>query len=150
MFRALLCLVSCLMAATGGSLQAQPLSKITVVVAGIAEGSGKLMVALEKSAVHFDGGPLEVSVYRGQTLDVALAGDSRMTIVFEDVPFGVYAVKTFHDANANGKLDKNLFGVPKELFGFSNDASGTFGPASFSDASFKVTQPEQVLKINLQ
>ena len=148
MKRALLCLGVCLAAGASGALQAQTLGKITVVVEGIAEGSGKLMVALEKNAANFDDGPLEASVYRGQTVDVAR--DGSVTVVFEDVPFGVYAVKTFYDANGNGKLDTNMFGVPKEQFGFSNNATGTFGPASFADASFKLDQTTQLLRVNLQ
>ena len=36
----------------------------------------------------------------------------------------------------NGKIDTNWVGVPKEGYGFSNDAKITFGEPSFSDASF--------------
>jgi uncharacterized protein (DUF2141 family) len=42
-----------------------------------------------------------------------------------------------HDANDNGKLDRNFMGIPSEGYGFSNNA-GEFGPASFADAAFDV------------
>ena len=57
-------------------------------------------------------------------------------LVFENIPDGKYALSVYHDANTNGELDKNLIGIPKEGFGFSNDAMGMFGPPDFKDASF--------------
>ena len=50
-----------------------------------------------------------------------------------------YAIGIFVDKNYNNKMDRNLFGVPKEQFGFSNNAKGNFGPPSFKDASFVVS-----------
>ncbi len=43
---------------------------------------------------------------------------------FEDIPPGRYALAVIHDENMNGKLDANWLGVPKEGYGFSNDAKG--------------------------
>ena len=69
--------------------------------------------------------------------------NTRVTIVFNDVAPGEYAVSLLHDENGNGKVDKSLF-VPKEGFGFSNDAAVRFGPPRFSAAAFKVGQSEPV------
>lgn len=41
---------------------------------------------------------------------------------FEGVPSGTYALVVLHDENMNGKLDTNWLGIPKEGYGFSNDA----------------------------
>ncbi|MEK8015864.1 MAG: DUF2141 domain-containing protein [Candidatus Parabeggiatoa sp.] len=49
-----------------------------------------------------------------------------------------YAIAAYHDANGNEKLDKNFFGIPKEGYGFSNNARGTFGPPSFEKAAFEL------------
>lgn len=69
------------------------------------------------------------------------------TYTFE-LPNGTYAIGIFVDANYNNEMDKNFFGVPKEQYGFSNDAKGSFGPPSFKDASFTVSG-DMKLKINL-
>ena len=69
------------------------------------------------------------------------------TYTFE-LPKGTYAIGIFVDANYNKKMDRNFFGVPKEQYGFSNDAKGSFGPPSFKDASFNV-DGKLKLKINL-
>jgi uncharacterized protein (DUF2141 family) len=31
-------------------------------------------------------------------------------------------VSVYQDSNNNGQLDKNIFGIPKEKYGFSNNA----------------------------
>jgi uncharacterized protein (DUF2141 family) len=55
---------------------------------------------------------------------------------FEDIPPGTYAVVVVHDENMNGKLDTNVFGIPTEGYGFSNDATAMLGVPSFQAASF--------------
>ena len=61
---------------------------------------------------------------------------------------GTYAIGIFVDANYNNEMDRNFFGVPKEQYGFSNDAKGSFGPPSFKEASFTVSG-DITLEINL-
>ena len=39
----------------------------------------------------------------------------------------------------NEELDTNFIGIPKEGFGFSNDAIGKFGPKDFSEWLFEVS-----------
>lgn len=58
------------------------------------------------------------------------------TIIFKSVPPGSYAVAILHDENNNQKMDKNMLGIPKEGYGFSNNASAPFGPPSYKKASF--------------
>jgi uncharacterized protein (DUF2141 family) len=62
------------------------------------------------------------------------------SILSFDVPPGVYAVAVHHDANANGKMDANFVGIPKEGYGVSNDVRARFRPPRFSEAQVRVTQ----------
>ena len=64
------------------------------------------------------------------------------------LPEGTYAIGIFVDANYNNEMDRNFFGVPKEQYGFSNDAKGSFGPPSFEEASFTISG-DITLEINL-
>lgn len=75
--------------------------------------------------------------------------NNRGECVFNQLPAGQYAVSTFHDENSNAKLDTNFLGIPKERYGFSNNASKPFGPPDFEDAAFQVTQ-DQIIKIDLK
>ncbi len=65
------------------------------------------------------------------------AGDST-TVSLGPVEPGRYSVAVFLDEDGDGKLDTNFLGIPKELFGFSNDAMGAMGRPSFEKASFEV------------
>lgn len=107
--------------------------------------------------VNSDKGTLRVGIFNSQNdfLKKQLFGQviksksGEIQVVFDNVPTGAYAISIIHDENENGELDSNFFGIPKEGFGFSNDAMGTFGPPSFEKASFKWTGKE-ALTVNLR
>ena len=65
------------------------------------------------------------------------------------MPFGEYAIKLFHDENMDGELDSNFLGIPTEDHGFSNNASGTFGPADYDDAKLIFGQTEMTMEISV-
>lgn len=68
-----------------------------------------------------------------------------------DLPEGDYAVSLFHDENGNKKLDTNFLNIPKEAFGFSNDALGIMGPPSFSNAKIHMVNNQRIKnKINIK
>lgn len=69
---------------------------------------------------------------------------------FAGVPSGGYALKAFHDVNANGVLDTNWMGIPKEPYGFGNDAMGTFGPPDYAAASFEVREARVTVRIRMR
>jgi uncharacterized protein (DUF2141 family) len=68
---------------------------------------------------------------------------------FRNVKPGTYAGSTFHDANSNGRLDKNVLGIPKERYGFSRNASRPFGPPLFEEAAFDLRTNETFI-LNLK
>lgn len=51
---------------------------------------------------------------------------------------GRYAIAAFQDIDGDGQLGKGAFGLPREPFGFSNDARARFGPPTFEAATFTV------------
>ena len=69
---------------------------------------------------------------------------------FASIPPGTYAVSVFHDENSNGKLDRNLLGMPKEGVGASNNAAGHFGPPKFDDMAFHYQGGRLDLKITVR
>ena len=69
--------------------------------------------------------------------------------VIGDLPPGTYAISVYHDANGNQELDTNMLGMPREGYGFSNDARGVAGPPSFQAASFKIGADPAVVDLRL-
>ena len=55
---------------------------------------------------------------------------------FNNLPNGNYAIKLYHDENANQKMDFNLLGIPTEGYGFSNNARGVMSAPKFAAQLF--------------
>ena len=67
-------------------------------------------------------------------------------VIFTKIPYGTYAISAFFDENGNGELDYNIFGIPKESAGLSNNYSGfpKWDKSKFELAGSSITQ---VIKI---
>jgi uncharacterized protein (DUF2141 family) len=79
---------------------------------------------------------------------VRLSGpESRVTL---DLPPGRYALVAFHDRNGDGKLDRNLLGMPTEAYGFSNNAQANMGPPSFEDAAVTIAASGTAARITVR
>lgn len=78
----------------------------------------------------------------------AVAGTTVVTL--NGVPPGEYAAQAYQDVNRNGRIDRGLFGIPREPIGFSNDAPlGVKGP-SFDRARFRVDEPGTSIRFKLR
>jgi len=96
----------------------------------LARDAGEVVCALYDRAEAF---PSEKSVFAASYVRVE---GPRAICRFEEVPAGRYAVAVFHDEDGDRKL-KKFMGLPREGYGFSNDAApSTFGPPKFSAAAF--------------
>jgi uncharacterized protein (DUF2141 family) len=65
------------------------------------------------------------------------------TIIIDDLPKGEYAFMLYHDKNADGKMNRNLLGIPKEPFGFSNNVRPKMAKPNFEECKV-------ILKENLE
>lgn len=121
-----------------------PDGELLIRVSGIPSGDGKLLIGIYNKEEGF----MDMTkTYRNITLD---ARKYQMQISIPDLPAGNYAIAVFHDANANGKLDKNMLGIPKEAYGFSNNARGSFGPPSYKDCLFTVGTDRKEISLKLR
>ena len=71
-------------------------------------------------------------------------------IILDSVQFGEYALSCFHDENNNGILDKNLFGLPSEGYGLSNNVKPSLGPPSWNDCKFVLNKDTLLLEIKIR
>ena len=46
-------------------------------------------------------------------------------------------------------MDKNMMGIPKEAYGFSNNAKGFFGKPDYKDVKFELKSSEKQIDIKL-
>jgi uncharacterized protein (DUF2141 family) len=71
------------------------------------------------------------------------------TAHFDHIPAGRYGVVVLHDENENQKLDRNLFTVPKEGFGFANNPHVLLVAPPIEKATIQVTCPTTTTEIHL-
>ncbi|MGB6687666.1 MAG: DUF2141 domain-containing protein [Terracidiphilus sp.] len=114
---------------------------------GLRNSKGNLGTVIFTSP---DGWPEDTGkAFRAGPAPIA-AGERQGTAVWNDLPPGDYGVAAIHDENSNAKLDKNLFGVPKEGFGFANNPHVGWGPAPFKAALVHVICPVTEITIHIQ
>jgi uncharacterized protein (DUF2141 family) len=106
---------------------------IHVKILHIRNSNGTVACALFESPQGF---PREFLQFATNIMMIRIR-KSQARCDFEDIPPGTYAMAVVHDENMNGKLDTTWLGVPKEGYGFSNNAKSLLGPPSFSAASFR-------------
>ncbi len=111
----------------------EPGPSLTIVVTGAEAGVGQIGVQLfadEAAFMHTPRAQARADVDR----------DGQAAFVFDDLPVGDYAVSAYYDRDGNGEFDTGLLGIPREKFGFSNNAWGSFGPASWENARFEISE----------
>lgn len=106
-----------------------PPATLTIVVKNIQPGKGSVVLAVFNSADHFLKKPVAQQAVK--------ATNGTMQASFS-LPQGSYAAAIYQDANDNGKLDKNWLGIPKENYGFSNNARPMFSAPAFDDCKLMI------------
>lgn len=114
---------------------------LTVEIGGSASDKGAVMVGLFDKTSAFPQTPLV-----GQRV----AAGASAVVVFKNLAPGRYALSAYHDENDNRQLDRGMFGIPKERYGFSQDARGAGGPPEFRDAAFELKDADQHVKLTLR
>jgi len=117
--------------------------KLEVKITGFENNEGDCRFAIDNSKEVYE---REDTVWIGKILPI---DSNQVIVVIDSIPYGEYAVKVFHDENKNGELDTDFLGIPDEDYGYSNDASGFFGPPSWEKAKFYFDKPEMKIAINI-
>jgi uncharacterized protein (DUF2141 family) len=111
-----------------------------LVIEGVTSEKGKVLVAIFNQSAGF---PSESN--KAFMLKDAKAVKGRVEIPLDNLPAGTYAIACFHDANGDGELNTNLLGIPKERYGFSNNARPGFRAPTFAEAAIKLTDNSTVV-----
>lgn len=105
-------------------------NNLEVKIDNIKNDKGDILIGL-----YSDEGKFPREVIDGR---VVRASKNGVTVAFHDLKPGPYAVSVLHDENSNKDMDQNNIGIPKEGFGFSNNARASFGPPSFDKAKIEL------------
>lgn len=113
------------------------------VILNKPDSGGMLRIALCPNKEAYD-------TEEGCVLKSVEAAGRTVRCSFDELIPGVYAVKVFHDINADNKLNTSWIGWPQEPYGFSNDAPVNMGPPPFKLAAFEVGTKESTHRIALR
>ncbi len=113
-----------------GMLSNPTTGELTVSVEGVRTIKGKIYMAVYNRADGF------LKVENAVATKIAPVTGKRVLIRFRNLKPGYYAIATYHDKNNDGKMNKNLVGIPTEYYGFSRDARARFSAPSFEAARF--------------
>jgi uncharacterized protein (DUF2141 family) len=133
-----------LLIANTSSVASESTGNLIVNISGFPSSDGFAMVALNNSEESYKGGENE-AIAKTKTMVV----DQKGQVIFTNLPYGSYGVSIYHDENSNGEMDKNMMGIPKEAYGFSNNAKGFFGKPDYKDVKFELNSAEKQITIKL-
>lgn len=113
-------------------------TSITVTIDNVTSDKGTVKLSLHTADTFMKG--------KGLMSAQSKIKNGKITVTFENVKPGDYAIIAFHDENENSKMDFRENGMPLESYGMSNN-SMAFGPPNYNDAKFTVADKNLDLNI---
>jgi uncharacterized protein (DUF2141 family) len=117
---------------------------LTVRVENVSAKGGIVRLGLYDAAGYPDNDSTPVAA-----TDVP-AQPGETVVVLHGIRPGTYAIETFQDINANGKMDTSWFGFPEEPYGFSRDASPFLSKPRFASVAFPIAVGGNEQMVRLQ
>ncbi len=105
---------------------------LRVEITGIKNTEGLIEIGLYNKASTF---PSTTEQYKVQRVKVIAP---ITTVIFKDIPIGVYGISIYHDKNEDKKCNLNWIGYPTEGFCFSNNFKPFLSAPKFKDVQFVV------------
>jgi uncharacterized protein (DUF2141 family) len=112
--------------------QSSSLGDITVVITNIRNADGEILISLYDKAEGF---PKDRSAII-RTAAIPSEADGKVKTVFEDLPYGDYAIAVLHDEDTSQDMTFGAFHLPKEGYCFSNNVKVRFKPPKFEKTKF--------------
>ncbi|MBN4000658.1 DUF2141 domain-containing protein [Nostoc sp. LPT] len=119
--------------------------KLTVEIDGLKNKQGQVCASIFASSEGFPSD--RDRVLQKQCTKIT---ENPLSITFDNLKAGSYAVAVFHDQNNDRTLNSNFFGIPREGFGFSSNPEIRTRAPKFSEAAFLVAGPDTNIQIQLK
>ena len=110
---------------------------VTVTIENVLSDGGTILGGLHTADTFMKG--------MGVVNAMVPAKTGEVTLTFENVEPGTYAIMVMHDANDNKQMDMEN-GMPKESYGTTGETD-LYGPPTFEGAKFEVSGENQEFKI---
>jgi uncharacterized protein (DUF2141 family) len=140
-YRVALCVLIPILAFLTGPASA---ARLIVTIDGLHSNRGNVFVGLYASPAKF---------LRGNETDALRkvpADTGPITVVFDNLPPGTYAVGAYHDENGNDHLDTDFIGLPVEGYALSNGIRAVFAKPNFYQAAFGVGSGDVPIALHIK
>jgi len=117
---------------------------VTFVIKKLRNNNGTVVVSIYDDASQWN----DDGKWIADCLNKEPIANNQTRVVCNLAP-GTYAAAPFHDENNNNEFDVNFLGMPKEGYGYSNDAKGGAGWPLYKDAEFTVGSEDKELIIHM-
>ncbi len=119
-------------------------ARIIVTIDGMHSAQGNVFVGLYASPSKFLNGN------QSDAMRKVRASTGPITVTFDNLPPGTYAVGAYHDENANDHLDTNVIGLPVEGYALSNGVRAVFSKPNFYEAAFTVGATDKPVGLHIR
>ncbi|MCB9612082.1 MAG: DUF2141 domain-containing protein [Sandaracinus sp.] len=124
--------------------------RITVSLSSLEGADGTILCGLFRES-DAEGFPMSRrDAWKSARRAASSARDARMTLVFDEVPAGRYAVSCMHDEDDDGAMDTGIFGIPKEGWAVSRNASPSMRAPRFDEAVVDYDGSATTLRLRMQ
>jgi uncharacterized protein (DUF2141 family) len=120
-------------------------NNISITITNIRSDSGLIRLGLYDQPEQFPNNPGRSFTYRKTVLK-----DGNIQLTLEDIPPGIYAISLLDDEDENGRMKFNILRMPKEGYGFSNNAKPGHRSPPFEKCTFSVGEGNTNLRIEMQ
>ncbi len=107
---------------------------LTITVPNIFPLKGEIQVSVYDNGESFLKENKEYRIYRFKVKE------TKGKFVINDLSEGKYALIIYHDENNNKEMDKSIFGLPKEGYGFSKNFKPGLSRPDFEDCCIELNK----------
>lgn len=109
-------------------------ASLELTVTQVEDAAGTLLVAVFDSETGWQASDAVASA------TAPVTGEGAVTLTIDGLPEGEVGIKLYQDVDNDGELARSAIGIPKEPYGFSNDAPVRFGPPKWDAAKFSLAE----------
>lgn len=118
---------------------------VSIYITNIRSDQGVIRLAMYDHPDQFPQHPMKSFTYEKTMLK-----DSTMEVVMIDIPPGIYAISILDDGDGNYRMKFNILRMPREGYGFSNNARPGLKCPPFDKCSFHISEGNTRLEIEMQ
>ena len=119
-------------------------ARIIVTIDGLHSAQGSVFVGLYATPSKFLNGN------QSDAMRKVRASTGPITVTFDNLRPGIYAVGAYHDENGNDHLDTNFLGLPVEGYALSNGVRVVLSKPTFQQAAFTVGTGDKPVALHIR